>query len=140
METKREAIRLFPEELGDVFYGTSGVKNVEIYVDEKNCVELLSVLKKQDKRTKRILYEILRDAYNNDLYRKEAISDKAKDITAMKFTNSPNRIYCKEFHFENNKKIVVLIRTHNKKSEKIDKKTRNIIESIAEYEYNFEEY
>ncbi len=121
-------------------------RNVEIWIDFANGADILSTLTEKDNegnyirrdRFYLILLEIFNHRYNEGLYAPEFISGKATNITAMKFKKHRGvniRIYCKEFH-ENGKKIV-MITVADKKSQKIDKKFKNIIESIGEYEYEF---
>lgn len=47
------------------------------------------------------------------------------------------RIYCKEF-FIDNKKVVMIIE-YNKKTQKIDKKLKNKLETIGGYNYDFKQ-
>lgn len=140
MGIQREAVKLpqTPELLPFLEKEYIATKS-NVYVDLINFDEINEVLIRQSKKFKRILFEVLRGSYNNSLYRKEEISDKAKGITAIKFSTKPNRIYCKEYFLPDGSKNVVLICVYSKKSEKVDKATKNLIEAIAEYEYSFEE-
>ncbi|HRE40628.1 MAG TPA: hypothetical protein PLG90_04785 [Ignavibacteria bacterium] len=111
---------------------------LDIYYDLKIENELISLFQnpKFKKRFKYILTAILSNRYTNDIYGKEDISDKCKDITAMKFKNINNlRIYCKEFYTYHKK--IVLIQLVYKKSQKVNSKIKNILETIAEYDYDF---
>ena len=74
--------------------------------------------------------------YNSDLYGKEEISEKTKNVTAIKFKGKENiRIGCKEF-FRRGKKVVMIVKII-KKVQKNDKKLRNIYETIGGYDYEF---
>lgn len=77
---------------------------------------------------------------NSDLYDKENINEKCKDITAMKFFKGQenDRIYCKELKMKGVFIIVTAELYEKKKSQKLTKKEISIIEKIAEYEYKIE--
>ncbi|MFA8342049.1 MAG: hypothetical protein ACEPO8_03650 [Rhodothermaceae bacterium] len=113
---------------------------VDLYVDEETSGDILKFLrdKGNSKKFNRILFEVLSNRYNDDLYRKENVSDKAKDVTAMKFLNKSvenARIYCKEFILDDKK--VVMITHYQKRKQKIDSKLRAQLEKIGGYEYDF---
>lgn len=113
-------------------------ERVEFYIDVINKDEILNFLLKKKKKTRRILYEIFSLRYVYDLYDKEEVSDKAKNITAMKFKSRSNeRIYCREFFIEDNTiiKKVVMITLYCKNE--MDKKTKKMIENIGDYNYGF---
>lgn len=110
--------------------------NIEIYVDESNYEDILSTLESNKKKFRRILAQIDSGMYNNDLYGKEDISNKAKNVTAIKFKGKNNeRIYCKEF-FLGNKKVVMIIAI-KKKTQKVNKELKNLLETIGGYDYEF---
>lgn len=124
---------------------------VELYIDEKNAAEILTVLNQNKSKLRNILYILLQGKYNNDLYGKENFSNETKDLTALKFKLGKGknyRIYCKEYFDEKvinlatrsiqNKKVV-LIEHVNKKSNELDKKLRNLLTTIGGYDYEFEE-
>ncbi len=73
------------------------------------------------------------------LYRKEAVSEKAKNITAMKFAKKENvRIYCKEYmetESQKEKKVVMLCCYYKKEMK--NRKLRSLIENLGGYEYEF---
>jgi hypothetical protein len=74
---------------------------VKIYVDSDHSDKIINFLRirQNAKKFRRILFEIFSLRYNDSLYRKEAISEQAKNITAMKFVSKKEnvRIYCKEY-------------------------------------------
>jgi hypothetical protein len=110
---------------------------VAIYIDEKNFVDIVKVLKDNKKKFRRILYTILKNQFNNDLYGKEP-SSNSKHVTAMKFKgNSNERIYCKEF-FEDGKRVV-MITTIPKKVQKNNKTIKNLLDTIGGYTYEYQE-
>ena len=122
-------------------FGIKNIYDISLFVDEKNKEEILNVLNRNSNRFRRIVYELLQGKYNNDLYGKEEVSHKAKNITAFKFKRNRDtnyRIYCKEYidELSPNIKKVVMIRAYNKKTQKIDKKIKLILESIANYKYD----
>ncbi len=110
---------------------------VQIYIDDKNQKEIMEFIKRKNNlnKTRRIFYEMLKNRYNNELYRKEKVTSKAFNITAMKYTSKGKRIYCKEY-IKPDKKIIVIMALYNKKE--FDKKTKKFIENLTEYEYGFE--
>lgn len=123
-------------------------KNLEIWIDENNAYEIIELLFEKDskgkylrqKRFKNALKVIHNFSYEKDLYDKENISDKTKNITAIKFKRHKGhnwRIYCKEF-IHNGKKIV-MITAVDKDDQSIDKELKNKLEIIGGYEYDFTE-
>ncbi|QQS28470.1 MAG: hypothetical protein IPM47_16655 [Sphingobacteriales bacterium] len=114
-----------------------GKNKILIYIDVTNFNGILAVLENNKKKFRRILEEIFNNRYNNELYLKEKVTKNAGHITAMKFANQPNRIYCAEFIMKDGYKNIVLIKEHNKKSQKIDKKIKTLIETISTYEFDF---
>ena len=123
------------------------VSNIELRIDEQNLDDIVDFLTETDKNGRmirqkkfaRILREVLLGNYDDDLYGKEEVSSKAKNVTAMKFTGSNNyRIGCKEF-FKENKKVVMITCFHKKstKGSKNSKKEIAIYEAIGSYEYAF---
>ncbi len=115
--------------------GIEDNNSVTFYVDNENGEDILKVLtnNKNKKRLLIIFDTIMNNKYRDDIYGKENISEKAKNITAMKFINENLRIYCKEL-YKDGKKIIMII-TYKKKTQKIDKKLKTIIETIGGYEY-----
>jgi UDP-N-acetylglucosamine pyrophosphorylase len=116
--------------------------NIELRVDEENAEEIISFILKRNKAGKyinikkfsRILYEVLKGNYNDDLYGKEEVSKKAKNVTSMKFKGKQNyRIGCKEIFCD--KKKVIMISLFHKKTTKNSRKEKTIYESIGGYEY-----
>lgn len=113
--------------------------NVTLYIDEKGLKDIMPFLNNNRKKFRKILYEILQGRYNNSLYRKVEVSDKAKDVTEMKFSGKPNtRIYCKEFKPDSGKKIVMITLLANKDFQTAQNKSlKPKLESIGGYEYEF---
>lgn len=119
-------------------------RNIEVWIDTDNADDILAFIlaKKKDggykykKKLQRILYLVFSNTYAKDLYTKENISDNTKDVTAMKFKGKSadnTRIYCKEI-YRNGKKVVMVVKYDK---DEFDKKTKNIIEKIGGYEYEF---
>lgn len=109
---------------------------VEIYIDSENVDKIIKFLciRQNAKKFKRILFEVMNLRYNERLYRKEAVSQKAETVTAMKFVSKKEnvRIYCKEYaepHNPKEKKVVMLyLYLYNQKKEKkTDKKVKRLI-------------
>lgn len=112
-----------------------------LYIDNQNAEEILEYLEQDNRHKKKYRYikNIIFDDHRiPELYDKEDISEKAKDVTAMKFFKGQenDRIYCKEYH-ENVLRIVMVRLIERKKVEGIDTKFKNIIESVGGYEYDF---
>jgi hypothetical protein len=114
--------------------------DVELYIDEKECKKIVAFLKLNRKRFRFILYYILQGKYNESLYGKENVSDKAKHITAMKFSGKLNsRIYCKEFFLLTGKKIIAIELLEHKNFQSANRKSlKPKLESIGGYTYEFE--
>lgn len=83
-----------------------------ICIDSENAKDLLTFLNKDQRHKKKFRYIselILRDIRNTELYDKENINKKAKNVTAMKFFKGQEnaRIYCKEQRINNQLFIIV---------------------------------
>lgn len=119
--------------------------NTTFYIDEEEYSKIIDFLSEKKvisgeyknlKKFYRILYEILNNRYNDDLYSKEEMSAKTKNITAMKFKGRKNiRLYCKEYSISGKKVVIVCL--YKKKVQENDKKIKNLLESISEYKYEF---
>lgn len=117
-----------------------------IYIDADTANAILDYVE-QDKRHKKkwnyIVNIILENLRIPDVFDKENINDKCKDIYAMKFFKGQenDRIYCKQVE-HNSKKCLVIVASElhlKKKTQKNSKKEITIIEKVASYEYEFEE-
>lgn len=112
-----------------------------IYVDKINELEILDYLRQDNRHKKKFQYftEVFFGGHKvPELYDKEDINDKCKDVTAIKFFKGQenDRIYCKEIKSNSQLFIVVMAIIHlKKKSENNSKKEITIIETVAEYEY-----
>lgn len=114
-----------------------------IAVDSENADEILQFLKENNlyKKFDLICTTILSGIRNTDLYDKEDINDKCKNVTAMKFKGSQNtRIYCKEVKQKDKTLVVVTSELlPKKKNQKNKEKEINLIEKVADYDYQIEE-
>ena len=126
------------------FYPEFSKSNIEIWIDEKNAQDIKKFLTskkkngefKHQKRFRVILWHILNNQYENEIYRSEKMSKKSRNVTAMKFKDQLNtRIYCKEI-FQDGKKIVMIVK-YSKKVQENDKRIKNLVETIGGYEYEF---
>lgn len=112
-----------------------------IYIDSDNAEEILKYIHQDDRHLKKFKYisSIILEGHKNcELYDKEDVSDKAKDVTAMKFFKGQenDRIYCKEISTPLGIKIVVASVLYiRKKNTKITKNQKQLIESIGAYQY-----
>jgi len=118
---------------------------IAIYVDKINAERILTFLNKNNRHRKKfkfiegIIFGRLRMP---EVYDKEEINQRCKGVTAMKFFKGQEnaRIYCKELTTED--KVFVVITSElleRKKSTKLTRKDRQLIEKVASYEYTLEE-
>ena len=116
----------------------------EIYIDSENMSDILNYIKQDDthKRKFNLILELILGGYrNSELYDKEDINRKCKNIYAMKFfkRGSNDRIYCKEFSSDSGVRVVICVELfEKKKSQGVNKKLEPIIDKISTYEYEFE--
>ncbi|MDP1844996.1 MAG: hypothetical protein Q8K64_16395, partial [Sediminibacterium sp.] len=112
-----------------------------IYLDEENEEEIWAYLTKDNRHKKKFQFIsdiILGGHRNTDVYDKEDINIKCKDVTAMKFFKGQDndRIYCKEIHSSVGTFIVVAaILYEKKKTTKLNQEQINIIEKVGSYNY-----
>jgi hypothetical protein len=116
-----------------------------VCIDKQNEEEILSYVNQSPRHLKKfrhILQLILEGHKNTNLYDKEDINEKSKNITAMKFFKGQenDRIYCVEQKADGIYIIVAVEVYEKKKSQKITKKEIPVINKIANYEYKIEEY
>ncbi|MCU7526221.1 MAG: hypothetical protein HF308_17230 [Ignavibacteria bacterium] len=134
---KRQCFR-FPTEKFLKYYPDLKNSPVIVYLDKENAKEILGYLEEREKKFKMIMFQILSFRYDDDLYGKEEVSDKAKNVTAMKFKMGKKenvRIYCKEFSIAGKK--IVMITKIEKKTQKVNKALKQLLETIGGYEYEF---
>ena len=115
-------------------------RKVILYVDTKFEKKLRQLLSSEAIRKKfRMVAEFaLSDRYRDDIYGHEDISKIAKDVCAIKiYVLGNHRIYCKEF-FATGIKRIVLIKYVDKKTMKVSKDIKQMIEQIGGYSYEFE--
>jgi len=122
-------------DIGDILkeFNISNDFNIEFYIDVKEEKAIRKFLITQRKRLRIILYHIIKNLPNNDIYGSEPFG-----LKAMKFRSINNaRIYCKEI-FRDNKKIVLIHFLRNKTFQRAsNKKLINKLKSISEYEFKF---
>lgn len=112
-----------------------------ICVDVDNYDGILEYISRSPQIKKKFNYIvsiILEGLRNPDVYDKENINDKCKDVMAMKlFKGGTNdRIYCKEQTLDDKTFVVITSELfEKKKSQKNNQKTKNIIDKVANYEY-----
>ena len=92
---------------------------------------------KEFKDIRAILKENLR---NKEKYCKADVSDKAKNMFEMRFTNNGrnDRIYCQEASFGGKRIIIMVELFEGKKSQDIPKKIKSRIETMGGYEYEIQ--
>ena len=117
-------------------------KSRAIFIDRENKEEIKEFLYRSDKHKKKFEYIatlILSNIKNTDVYDKEDINDKCKDVTAMKFFKggSNDRIYCKEVRSGEGCFVIIMAILHEKKKSQKNKSRENSkIEAIAGYDYS----
>lgn len=117
-----------------------------VYVDSLNIEELTAYANMDKRHLKKwhyILNVILDNLRITDVFDKEDINSKCKDVYAMKFFKGQenDRIYCKQV-FHKNKDCLVIVASElhlKKKTQGNSKREKSIIEKVASYEYEFEE-
>lgn len=112
-----------------------------ICADSENWKEIKAFLKEDQKRLNKfwdICGLILQGLRNSELYDKENIDAKTKDVTAMKmFKRGQNiRLYCKEQKGINGTfYIIVAELLPKKKDQKVKGKSKALIQKVGSYEY-----
>lgn len=123
----------------------SGNGRIAIAFDRENKQAIMDYVGQNDKFRKKfnhIVGIILEGLRNTQLYDKEDINEKCKDVTAMKFFKGGEngRLYCKEIKTREGMLVVVAAAVHHKKkSQKNSKKEISIIEAVGGYEYEIEQ-
>jgi hypothetical protein len=130
-----------------VIYRTSADGRICVALDLEFAPELLAYIKRDKRHEKKfdhIVELILNQHKNRELYDKEAINDRCKDVAAMKFFKGQenDRVYCKQGSLpdETGKPIFVVIaaRLHLKKKTETNSQAEiNLIETVATYEYDY---
>lgn len=112
-----------------------------VCIDKETENEIFNFLKEDHIRVQKfnqVVDLILRNLRNSDLYGRENIDEKTKRVTAIKmFKRGQNiRIYCKEQSSINGMFYVIAANlVKKKKDQKVRGKIKNLIETIAGYEY-----
>lgn len=107
-------------------------------LNEKIIFDFISADPARKKKFNHIIDIILRGLHNSELYGKEDINSKAKDVTAMKmFKRGQNaRLYCKEQTNENGIFYVIVAELlPKKKDQQVKGKTKTLIEIVGSYVY-----
>ena len=126
-------------------YKFSENKRKAICIDTENAKKILAYLNQDERHKKKFRFIcelVLRGLRNTELYDKENINKKAKNITAFKFFKGQenDRIYCKEQRVNNKLYIVICCELlETKKSKSNTKSIKNIINKISDYEYEIED-
>lgn len=120
-------------------------KTIAICVDEFAEESILDYIKRDAKHKQKFLQIvelILRRIPNRDLYGKEDVNEKCKNMTAMKFFKgrTNDRIYCKQFTTEDKLFVVIMaVLFEKKKVQKNNNKINNLLHKISSYEYEIVE-
>jgi hypothetical protein len=91
-----------------------------VYVDSLNKEYILEYITRDDRHKRKFQYIIdiiLGGHKNTEVYDKEEINSKCRNVTAMKFFKGQenDRIYCKEVHSSNGIFIVIASVLHKQK-------------------------
>ena len=99
---------------------------------------------RHQKKFDHIVNLILANLVNREIYDKEAINDRCKDVTAMKlFKGQENdRIYCKQNSLPDATGqpifVVIAARLHERKKTQTNSHAEiQLIETVATYEYDY---
>lgn len=114
-----------------------------VCIDKQNEKDILSYVNQSERHLKKfrhIVQLILEGHKNTDLYDKENINQKCRDVTAMKFFKGQenDRIYCKEQRVDGIYIIVTIEVYSKKKTQGVTNKEKPLIEKIANYDYQIE--
>ena len=118
--------------------------NKAICIDSQNAKTLLSFINRDERHKKKFRYIvelILKDIRNTELYDKENINKRAKNVTAMKFFKGQEnaRIYCKEKRLNNKLFVIVCCELiESKKTQSNNNKIKSLLKKISTYEYEIE--
>jgi hypothetical protein len=116
-----------------------------VCIDKENKKAILAYIYQSERHVKKFrhIVELILGGYKNtELYDKEDINEKAKNVTAMKFFKGQenDRIYCKEQRTADGLFIIVTAAIYpKKKTNKVSKKEIPIIKKIATYDYQIEQ-
>ena len=115
----------------------------QIAIDEKNASEIINFISQNNlaKKFDLICGLILDGIRNTELYDKEDINTKCKNVTAIKFKGKLNaRIYCQELKSKGKTLIVIASELfESKKNQKNKSKEKNLIIKVGSYEYHIKE-
>lgn len=112
-----------------------------IYIDSLNKEQILDYINRDERHRRKFQYIsdiILGGHKNTSVYDKEDISEKCKNVTAMKFFKGQEneRIYCKEIHSAKGTFIVITSILHEKKkNNRLSAREVAIIEKVGGYQY-----
>ena len=111
----------------------------EIAIDIENSKEITEFIRTNNltKKFDLICKTILGGIRNTELYDKEDINNKCRNVTAMKFKGGNNpRIYCQENKQKGKTTVVIASELHkSKKNQKNKSKEINLINKVGGYEY-----
>ena len=119
-----------------------GKRNIAVDVaNYRVIIGFISRDQRHQNKFKDICNIILNNLRNPDLYDKEDINEKCKNVTAMKFFKGQEnaRIYCQEIRRKGIDFVIVASELlERKKNKKNRQKEINIIEKVAGYEYEIQ--
>jgi len=117
-------------------------KNTHIMVDDENAEIILPYVMRDgvDKEFKDIRAILKENLRNREKYCKVDVSDKAKNMFEMRFTNNGrnDRIYCQQVNISEKRIIIMIELFEGKKSQSIPKRIKTRIEVMGGYEYEIQ--
>ncbi len=112
---------------------------VKIYCDLENAESILNYVNQDKKHEKKYTYiknVILSGFANKEIYQKLTNWDKLYEMRFFPNVRGKNdRIYCKQYEINNVTHIVMLELFTGKKTQKIDKRIKNRLDIIKNYNY-----
>lgn len=113
-----------------------------IYIDTENEAEILAYFRQDPRHHGKwvdIARIILEGHHNPDLYKREAINEDCKHVTAMRFFpgQENDRIYCQEVTTaEGTFVVIAAVLLKRKKNDRNKARENAAIERVASYEYD----
>ena len=116
-------------------------EKIILCVDEANSNEIIQYILDAKVITEYISIQsiLLERIKITEKYCKVDVSNKAKDMYEMRFTNNGrnDRIYCKEQSIGDKRYIIMIELFKGKKKQNIPNKNKNRIETMGGYDYEF---
>jgi len=121
-------------------------KKRHIYLDDINSGKIFDYVNQDHRHLKKFKFIcdlLLGGHHNTHIYSNEAIDQKTKGVTAMKFFSGQenDRIYCKEYETPDSTLIVIASELlMRKKQKELTHREISIIEKVGSYAYEIPEF